>query len=491
MPAAAVIPAVASVASAGIGALAGGSKQTTTQTQDQSRTPWGPQQPPLQNALNDATNVYNQRQQQGPYTGQLYAGLTGLQNDALGAANSWATKQGAGLATNDSNAASALTSQAGNYAGIAGRLANYNQPGPDGTLSGVIGNVATGQTGLNPQLSGALNAAAIGGAQTIGGYNSGLTGVMNSAAKDPTQQLTQDATSYMNSAPVQGAINNVNSQINQTLTEQTVPGLNRQAAMGGNLNSSRAGMAEAQANQGAALAMGNADSSILNNAYNTGLQTAANQRTVGLQAGLGAASAGINDNTTLANTAGNQQLNAANQQLTAANAGLTQNLNYQKQNVDTQLAGNQQLGQGLLYGNMLGNSAGGLAGQNVDLLAGAGGLQQKDNQGNLNQNYAQYQLKNDYGQGILNDYMKTATAPQGYYQQDGTQQTTPPTNQLSAIGGAANMVGAQFAPGGALSGLFNSPGSSYNPAAAGNAGGTAGGAGAGTLQSMGFYNPIS
>jgi hypothetical protein len=126
------------------------------------------------------------------------------------------------------------------------------------------------------------------------------------------------------------AINRHNNQINQTLTEQTVPGLNRQASMGGALNSSRAGMAEAMANENAAIAMGNADSQIYNNAYNQGLNTAAQQRTAGLNTALSGNLGGLSTNGSLAQGQQNAQIGqnefGISSQLGAANSGLSNQL---------------------------------------------------------------------------------------------------------------------------------------------------------------------
>ena len=55
-------------------------------------------------------------------------------------------------------------------------------------------------------ITSALHSAATNGAQSIGDYNAGITGVMNRASADPTQQLVGSAQSYMNNGATAAAV---------------------------------------------------------------------------------------------------------------------------------------------------------------------------------------------------------------------------------------------------------------------------------------------
>ncbi len=228
----------------------------------------------------------------GPYQGNTVAGQNPYQVQAINSATGYAGGPGAGVPGMTAGTAATLQGAAPQFVNNAGQIAANGLGGNYGTLASVLNGYATGQTpglSMNPQLAGSLTNAAINGANSLNGFTQGQQQVLQEALADPTQQLSQNAQTYMNSAPIQDAIKSTNGLIDQTLNEQTVPQLNRNAAMGGALNSSRAGMAESMANENAALAKGNADASILNNAFNTGLSTAAAERNAGLTTGMYAA----------------------------------------------------------------------------------------------------------------------------------------------------------------------------------------------------------
>jgi hypothetical protein len=405
----------AGVAAAGIGAagaigsaaIKGGSSGSSSGTQNAISQPWAPQEPYITRGFSTALDNWANGQNIGPYQGNTVAGQNPFQQQAINSATGYANGAGAGVPGMTAGTSATLQGAAPQFVGNAANIAANGLGGNYGTLANILNGYATGQTpglSINPQLAGSLTNAAINGANSLNGFTQGQQQVMNMALQDPTQQLSQNAQAYMNSAPIQDAIKSTNGLIDQTLNEQTVPQLNRQAAMGGNLNSSRAGMAESMANENAALAKGNADSSILNNAFNTGLSTAAAERNAGLTTGMYAANSGLVDNTGLAqgqqNSLMNQGMFNTNTQLGAANAGI----NAQNANIAAMLSANGQLGTGVVNGVNAGSAAGNQAGLNFNLLGGAGQLQQQADQAALTNPYNQWQINTQYPWQNLDNY---------------------------------------------------------------------------------------
>lgn len=430
----------------GSGSGSGGSSST-----QQSSGPWAPQAAQLQNAYTGAQGIYDARNAAGPYTGNFVAGTNSVQQDGLAQAANWANGTGGTIPEHVATASEGLLGASSPYVANASSIAANGTPAPNAAVmnnlnSYAAGNGMAGVQNVNAGLSSALNSAATQGANAIGGFNSGLNGIMNSAQGDSTQGLISDAGQYASSAPTQAAINNVNSQISQTLNEQTNPSFNRTAAAGGNLNSSRAGMGEAMNNENAAIAMGNADSQISNNAYNTGLATAASQHTAGLNTALSAAEGGLSGNTALAQ--GNQntqlatQLGEANSQNTAAATALGQQTNANALNANTKLSANAQLGTAAGLGINGLASAGNDATSNYGLTAAAGGVQQANENNVLNNQYQQWSMGNTYDQNVLNSYMGIVGSGNYGGSSSAQQQSTLPNNLgNNLVGGAAAGAG--------------------------------------------------
>ena len=230
----------------------GSSSQSTSST----TTPWAGQAPFLMQGFGDANALFNQSQQQGPYSGEIVAGPNGAEANAENFASGYANGQGSAMPGVANGAARNLLGQSGNFTNNASDLAANGIGGPDAGLYGTLRNFGTGaQTtaGASPGLSSALNDAAVSGARSLYGFTSGLQSAADRAASDPTQRIANDASIYANNPGVQAALRSTNANIEDVLNSQTVPGLNRQAEMGGDLNSSRAGMAEAMASSSGAL----------------------------------------------------------------------------------------------------------------------------------------------------------------------------------------------------------------------------------------------
>jgi hypothetical protein len=452
--AAAGIGAAGAIGSAAIGS---GSKGGSSGTQNKVSEPWAPQAGYLTNGFAQAQDLFNQGQALGPYQGNTTALQNQFQQQAINSATGAAGPGGtlAGLPGQTAGTAGALQGGAGQFMQNAQGIAQNGLGGNYGTLANILNGYANGSTpalSINPQLSGALTSAAVNGANSLNGFTQGQQTVMNRALEDPTQQLSSQAQAYMNSSPVQSAVNSTNALIDQTLNEQTVPGLNRRAAMGGNLNSSRAGMAESMANENAALAKGNADSSILNNAFNTGLSTAAAERNAGLTTGMYAANSGLVDNTGLAQGQQNALINqgefGTNTALQAAQLGLG-GLN---SNVGAQLAANGQLGQGVGMGVNAGTAAAQQAAGNFGLLSGAGQLQQQGEQALLTNPYNQWQISAQYPWQNLDNYWNiVGGANWGGVNNQATQGSQVQANTP----GLASALGSGSALAGGLTDLFS------------------------------------
>jgi len=456
---AAAIGAAGAVGSAALGNRkgSGGSGSSSSMT-----SPWWNQQPYDITGLAEAQRVYAQRQAEGPYTGEQVAGGNPVQQNAINNAAAWNTGTGAALPGQTAGLSSELMGAAPGYLANAGNIAAGGIAGPNAGLFDTLRAYGTGQSttpGASPTLSNALESAAVNGANSLGGFTSGLQGAAGQAASDPTSRITADASQYANNPGVKASLKSVNDQIDKTLNEQTVPQLNREAAMGGALNSSRAGAAEAMANENAAIAKGNADASILNNAYNTGTNTAAGLYSSGLNTSVNANLGGIAGLGNLASGTAGQQIGLnefnTNSRLGASNAGLSQGLGYELGDVNARLSGNNQLGNALGLGINAGTAAGAQATNNFNLGANAGTLQQQMQQAADTDALQRWELANQYPQTNLNNFWGIISTPLGTASNSSFQQQLPTPNYLQqGIGGALAGAGLYQTFGGGGSGGY-------------------------------------
>jgi hypothetical protein len=450
-----------------MGSIFGGGT-TTQQTQSQtSQEPWPAQQPYELYGFGQAQQDYTNGVANGPYSGQYVAGPNGYQTTAEGQGNSYATGYGASLPNSIAAGVSGLYGASTPYVNNASGLATSGIAGPNSNLMNTLMGYATGSnSSVNPMLSAALNQAGITGANNLTNFSNDEQNIINQAISNPTQQLAANAGTYMNSSPVQSAINSTNAEMQQVLNEQTNPSFNRQASSEGNLNSSRAGMGEAMNNEAEAIAQGSADASLLNNAYNTGLGTAANVYNTGLNTGMWGSSMGANASNSAAEGAAGTQLNQAATQLGAANSGLNNNLNYELGSANTQLGANNQLGNAVGLGMTGATTAGNLAAGDFGLEGDVGGLYQQGQQASDTNALEQWQGNTQYPWSQLDNYWGITGQPLGYEgTSSGTTTTTQPTNVLGGLlglglTGASLFGGNGMFPGtiGSLGGLFGSGG---------------------------------
>lgn len=423
----------------------GGSSGSSTTQQAQATAPWQAQQPyQLQGLAQAAQNLQNQ-QTQGGYTGEFVAGGNDNTTNATNYGGQWAQNQGANIANQTAGTAGTLQGGAAGY--LSGGQAAANELN-NGGLYGTINDYATGAKttgGPNGALSEALNNSAVSGANALQGFQGTLQSAANQGLSNPTQRIANDAGTYANSPAVQQQIAATNRSIENTLNTQTLPQLNQQQAAQGNLNSSRSGAAEGMARQAAAQTEGLADAGIYGNAYNTGMNTASGLYQGGLNTATSAGALGYNAASNNANTQAGQQigLNEFNTgtQLGAANTGL-----------GIGLQGNSQVGNATGLGINAGQVAGNEAQGNFNLGAGAGLLQQQEQQAADTNAYDQWSQQHNLPSQDLSQYWNIVGPNLGSSINSNTSQNYAQNQSQSTagniIGGIAGLGGLaqQFGP---------------------------------------------
>lgn len=275
----------------------GSSKQKSTTNSTTKPLDW--QENDIKNIFNNANNLYDQQNSQGAPNYDTYQSLNGNQQNALSSMLQNSTGQ---------NDAGNAIMQAGTGAvGALGSGQSALDLASGNAASGAAGNFDHGTTSVSSLLSGLAG----GNANTA---QSALSSALGLAGTNATAQNAADAASYANSSGVQNAIKDTIAQSNDLYQRTTLPSLNAAAQAGGNLNSSRAGAAQAvsdglQENRNAATA-----SNMWNNAYQQGLSTAESARQSNLSGLLSSAGTALNGlNLSLAGqNAANDQTNANN-----------------------------------------------------------------------------------------------------------------------------------------------------------------------------------
>lgn len=319
-----------------IGGLTGGSSKSGTTT---STAPWSAQQPYLKTGFQSAAGLYNQYMGQPYYSGDLYANMTPEQIAAAKGAAGWAGGAGLDAYRGMMGNAGQFMNQSGNYIDLANRL---------------------------------------------GGYNPG----------DPTQSNISNAGQYANNPYLNGAIDAASRDVTRNLTEDVLPGINRQASGAGNTNSTRTGIAEGIALRGAQDRIGDIASTIRADAYNNGLNMSENARQANQS----------------------NMLNAWANGLTGLNNAIGRGMDMTNQG-----------GQGVV--NM------------YDLMGRAGDKFQQDNQGQINADYTRWQGQYNQPWDLLSKYMG---AVGGSNWGSTTTSTTPGSWQgalTGALGGATAGLG--------------------------------------------------
>ena len=209
-----------------MGSMFGGTKnQTTTNQSTSTSTPWAAQAPYLQNMFAQAQSIFNQNQAMGtPYDQGInrFADPTQSQRNAVG------YMQGAG-----------------------NQIYGIGQQGFD--MGGQLGQFATQQGGVNQ-----------GNIQQSRDYWNN---------RDATGENIEAAGRYADNPYLNAQIEAAQGDVTK-MAQGQVSGLNARASMSGNMNSSRAGVAEGVINSNANDTVGQISSGMRGNAWSQGLNQA-------------------------------------------------------------------------------------------------------------------------------------------------------------------------------------------------------------------------
>jgi hypothetical protein len=179
------------------------------------------------------------------------------------------------------------------------------------------------------------NAQAATGEALMGAGTSGVQGALtglggyNAANTNNTQTQIDAANKYVAGQDVDAQVRNAMLQATQTARDVTLPGINQNAAAGGNVNSSRTGIAEGMVQRGLAQQSADLGSTLRNKAFSDGLALSNNTNQANNQQNLGALAAQGQIGNQAAGTgvsAGTQSVanqGALTSEMAAGGAGLT------------------------------------------------------------------------------------------------------------------------------------------------------------------------
>lgn len=174
-----------------------------------------------------------------------------------------------------------------------------------GDLGSIYSQYLTGLNGLTDQaqqgVGDLLNNSINGQSNAMQGYNNIANGSLNYSTSD----ILNGAKSLYNNDMVDAQIAAANKGIDQTLTEQTFTGIDRDAVGSGNMGSSRAGVAQALAAREAADMKTSNANTITANAYQNALNQSANALANNVNTQLAGYSGATNAANNLYNYAGN------------------------------------------------------------------------------------------------------------------------------------------------------------------------------------------
>lgn len=265
-----------------------GSSKTKTRQQSTSTTTSGPtseQSSDIRNIFNQANNLYNTQQSEGAPNYNTYAPLNGTETQGLSdAVNS--AQNALPVGNNLTNLGSAIA----NATASTGTGALNTAAGA--ASAGVGGNFDKGTNDVSQSLMGLAG-------KGTGTTSSALGSLLPLASTDPTSTIASNAGTYANNSAVQNLIKNANAFSDNLFNYQTGTNMNAEAVNGGNLNSSRAGAAQAVADALQSQKDAETASDIENNAYTQGLDTAKDTWGTQLSSLANAASLG-NDTSNLA-----------------------------------------------------------------------------------------------------------------------------------------------------------------------------------------------
>jgi hypothetical protein len=427
--------AVAGAAASASAAKSANKPRTTTTTQE--TTPWAPQAQELHHAFILNRGILDNATPD-PYGGDLSADMRPEQRAALENAIAYSNGQGAQTANQVAQNAARLGGATTPFLQNATGMAANGTGGMNGTAAGVLTAGANGP--LTP-----TNAIGQAGQAGLGGALGGANTLFDRASGDPAQRALAMGGAYANDPTVQAQIDNAALDVTRNFNENTAPGLNARASAGGNLNSARAGIAEAVARRDAGESVGRIAATMRGNAFN---------------AGVGASMEGNAQNNALALGANNQRAGVSSDmaalgeqtrqfdttsRMNAANNLGQMDLAARSLNANTRLNANAQLGEAALASPDAAAQGMALMDGNFARTMTAGGMLQAEDQRMLDENFERYMRDYNTQRGYLSDFMSVAGSNNWGSSTTGTQ-TTP--------GAGVNMLGAglQGALGGAMMG---------------------------------------
>lgn len=225
--------------------MSGSSQQTTSK--NEKTDPWAPQGAALTSAFANAQNAYGTASQ----------------------------------ATAPTNFVAGMTPE---------QLATFRS-----ALGYASGNAIPGQ---NAATGGALSNA---GTSAATGALSGLSSFDPSATNNPAA-LIDAATKYASGQNIDAQVNDAMLNARQTARDVTLPGIEQNAAMTGNTNSSRTGIAEGMVERGLAQQATDLGASLRSKAFSDGLALASSNASTNNAQRLGALSTGASAGTNAANS---------------------------------------------------------------------------------------------------------------------------------------------------------------------------------------------
>jgi len=196
--------------------MGGGGSQKTTEYH--KTDPWAPQQPYLKKAFSEAEAIYDKKKSEALYRGDFQASYRGKDLEGIDSVRKWALNTGQGLVDEQAAGGKDLFSR---------------------------------------------------GSTALGEVDSGLK---DFAGKDWTQTHIDNAGRYANNPHLDGMIQAATRDAQRTFNEDTIRGINQNAAATGNTNSTRAGIAAGVAQRGIADFVGDTSASMRGDAWNNGLK---------------------------------------------------------------------------------------------------------------------------------------------------------------------------------------------------------------------------
>jgi hypothetical protein len=187
---------------------------------------------------------------------------------------------------------------------------------------------------------------ATGNALQQAGTNATTGALSGLSAYDPTKlnntdAITAAANKYVAGQDIDSQVNNAMLNARQTARDVTLPGINQNAAITGNSNSSRTGIAEGLVERGLAQQSADLGASLRSQAYKDGLSLASSNANANNTNSLGALTGAAGAGTNAANSGVNASSSAINDQgnlFNLAGAGATGGQQAQQANLDNQQA---------------------------------------------------------------------------------------------------------------------------------------------------------